>query len=394
MNTKHFFSPLTIKRINKFKKLKRGYYSLWIIIILYFLSFLSEFIINGNPIIVKYNDKIYWTLYNSVRLRQDIFKKAGELYSEYNTFKDKFEALPEKEKLKHKTELINLENNYIDALNIRLSFKSQRKLNKEFKKQNSGNWLIMPLYPYGPNEILLDELQGQAPPTAPSKQNFFGTDDRGRDVFARMVYGFRISITFALLLVLSTYIIGITIGAVLGYYGGKIDFFGLRIIEIWSAIPFLYTVMIITSITSTNMPLLIIILSIFGWMGMTFYIRGEFLREKQKEYTLAAKAIGVKDINIIFKHIMPNSLTPAIAFLPFSVVGGISSLVSLDFLGFGLPEPTSSWGQMLGQGVSNLNSWWLTAAPVLSIFFTLLLITFIGEAVREAFDPKEYAKLR
>lgn len=388
------FSPLTKKRIIKFKNFKRGYYSLWIIIILYMISFFSEFLINDKPIIVKYNDKIYITLYSNVKLRQELFKNFNKANIKYNTFKEKFENLPEDKRISEKEKLLQLEKEYNEALNLRMVASSQRQLKKEFEKQNKGDWLIMPIYPYGPNEILISELKNQSPPTAPTLKNFFGTDDRGRDIFARMVYGFRISLTFSLLLVITTYTIGITAGSILGYFGGKTDFFGLRLIEIWSAIPFLYTVMIVSSITSPNMPLLIIILSLFGWIGMTFYIRGEFLREKQKEYSLAAKAIGLNDFSIIIKHILPNALTPAIAFLPFSIVGGIGSLVSLDFLGFGLPEPTPSWGQMLGQGVTNINSWWLTAAPVTSLFLTLMLITFIGEAVREAFDPKDYSKLK
>jgi microcin C transport system permease protein len=209
-----------------------------------------------------------------------------------------------------------------------------------------------------------------------------------------MVYGFYTSIKFALIVTFICYSIGVSIGAFLGYFGGVFDIIVQRFVEIWSAMPFLYTVMIISAIMEPTFMLLAFILTLFGWMGMTYYIRGEFYREKSKDYVSAATAIGCTHTSIIFKHILPNSLTPVISFMPFAIVGNISSLVSLDFLGFGLPAPTPSWGELLGQGLANLTKPWLVLSPMIAMFVTLLLVSFIGEAIREAFDPKEYSRLR
>jgi microcin C transport system permease protein len=273
-----------------------------------------------------------------------------------------------------------------------------------FREQHAGNWVLMPPYPYSPTESLLD-LPG-SPPNSPSWQHIFGTDDRGRDIFARLAYGFNVSLSFALLVLVISLGIGGTVGALLGYFGGKFDILGVRLIEIWSSLPFLYTIIIVSSIVvpiylpgrnlvlQPSFWLLIIILTAFDWMGITYYLRGEFYREKAKDYVAAAIAIGASDRAIIFRHILPNSLTPVVSFAPFMVVGNITALVALDFLGFGLPAPTPSWGELIGQGVENLTKWWLVFFPLAAMFITLLLIVFIGEAVREAFDPKEYSRLR
>lgn len=372
--------PLFVKRLQKFKQIKRGYYSFLIILFLYIFSFFSEFFINNRPLLVKFDGKYYFTVYSDVKLKKDIYKKAIEAKEKYfNSEQNSIEALKQ---------------NYLIYNEIKESFKSYRLLKTVFQKQKRGDFAILPIYPYGPNENLLDELDNRNPPTKPDRKNILGTDDRGRDVFARMVYGFRISMSFSLILTFFIYLIGISYGAIMGYFGGKIDFFGMRFIEVWSSIPFLYMVMIISAFMTPNFILLIFILSLFSWVGMAWYVRAEVLKEKGKEYVQAAIAIGVSDFKIIFKHILPNSLTPLVTFLPFTIISGIASLVSLDFLGFGLPEPTPSWGEMLNQGTRNLNYWWLTVSPVSAIFITLLLITFIGEAIREAFDPVEYSRLR
>jgi len=198
----------------------------------------------------------------------------------------------------------------------------------------------------------------------------------------------------------------VAIGALLGYVGGKVDILGQRLIEIWSSLPFLYTIIIVSSIVvpvylpgrnqllQPSFWLLIVIMSAFGWMGITFYVRGEFYREKAKDYVGAAIAMGASETSIMFRHILPNALTPVVSFAPFALVAGISSLVALDFLGFGLPAPTPSWGGLIGQGMNNLTKWWLVFYPLGAVFFTLLLVVFVGEAVREAFDPKEFSRLR
>ena len=388
---KSFFSPLFIKRIKRFKSFKRGYYSLLIIGIAYLLSFFAEFIINGQALIVKFDGKKFITLYSDVSLKKEIFAKAIKAKEDYQ----EYISSPGSDTLEGKDEKINaLKTKYELYDRIKKDFDNHRTLRKIFKEQKRGDWVLLSPYPYGPNENLLDELGDRNPPTAPDVQHFLGTDDRGRDVLARLVYGFRIYMTFSLLLTISSYIIGIFFGSLLGYYGGKVDFLGLRFIEIWASIPFLFTVMVISSIMIPNFTILIIILSLFYWISMARYIRAEFLREKSNDYVQAALAVGVSDRKIILSHILPNSLTPVISFLPFTIISGIAVLASLDFLGFGLPEPTPSWGQLLSQGISNLSSWWLTLSPMAAMFLTLILIAFIGEAVREALDPKVYSRMR
>ena len=338
------------KRIRKFKSLKRGYYSFLILISLYLLSFLNPIFINNKALIVKYEDNFYFPIFQYYPA--SIFNQDGFGETHY------------------------------------------RKLDEQLSKNiDDGNWLIMPFYPYHPNESLMSELEGE-PPHSPSSEHWFGTDNRARDVFARLIYGFNISISFALVVTFFSYLIGITIGATLGFFGGKIDILGQRFIEIFASIPFLYTMIIISSVMQPSFWLLVSILSSFGWVSMTYYIRGEFYREKAKDYVSAAISMGSSNRRIMFKHILPNALTPVISYAPFAIVGYISSLVSLDFLGFGLAPPTPSWGEIVSQGISDIRYWWLILSPMGATFTTLLLITFIGEGVREAFDPKVYSRLR
>jgi microcin C transport system permease protein len=251
----------------------------------------------------------------------------------------------------------------------------------------------MPLYSWNPYESDYDNVI-----KPPSTTHLFGTDNTGRDVFARLCYGFNVSISFALILTLLVDVLGVSIGAIMGYYGGKFDLFFQRFIEIWQTIPSLFVIIIVSSIVFPNFFILVGLLVIFGWTGMTYYLRGEVYREKAKDYVAAAIALGAKDQNIIFKHILPNSLTPIISTFPFAIIGGISSLVGLDYLGYGLPPPTPSWGQMVSVGLNEFSgsfqNWWLVLTPLGAMFLTLMVVTFIGEALREAFDPKEYSRLR
>ena len=348
------------RRLRKFRTLKRGYYSFLLLLAAYALSFLLPLLVNDKALFVRYEGRSYFPLWQ---------------YYPAATFNQPTLGEP----------------NY-------------RDLAQRFRQQGSGNWAILPPYPYSPTESILD-LPG-SPPHPPSRQHIFGTDDRARDIFARLAYGFNVSLTFSLLVLAISYAIGITVGAFLGYFGGKLDILGQRLIEIWSSLPFLYTIIIVSSIVvpiyipGRNLVLqpsfwmLILILTVFDWMGITYYVRGEFYREKAKDYVGAAIAMGASDAAIIFRHILPNSLTPVISFAPFLIVGNIGALVALDFLGFGLPAPTPSWGELIGQGMENLTKWWLVFLPLASLFLTLLLIVFIGEAVREAFDPREYSRLR
>jgi len=348
------------KRLRKFRRLKRGYYSFLIIIVAYALSFSLPLVMTSTPLAVKYHGAYFFPM-----LR---FHAAAEFGStEYG------------------------EPDY-------------RKLKERFASAGAGDWVLLAPYPFGPNEALLDPED--SPPNPPSRRHPLGTDDRGRDVLVRLAYGFNISLTFAFLVTIFSESTGTIVGAALGYFGGKLDIFGSRFIEIWSSLPFLYTIIIISSIiVPVHVPgtiqvlqpsfwLLVVILAIFDWVGITFYLRGEFYREKAKDYVGAAIATGVSEPAIMFRHILPNALAPVVSFTPFVIVGNISTLVALDFLGFGLPAPTPSWGELIEQGTENLTKWWLVLYPLSALFVTLLLVVFIGEAVREAFDPKEFSQLQ
>jgi microcin C transport system permease protein len=348
------------KRIRKFKTLKRGYYSFLLLLTVYAISFILPVLINDRALVVRYQGRYYFPIIT--------YHPASEFGQD---------AIGEP--------------NY-------------RELKRQLAQSGSGDWALMPPYPYSATESLLD-LPG-SPPHRPSREHIFGTDDRARDVFARLAYGLNVSLTFALLVLAFSYAVGVFAGAMLGYVGGKLDILGVRAIEIWSSLPFLYTIIIVSSIVvplyipgrnlvaQPSFWMLIAILAIFDWIGITYYVRGEFYREKAKDYVGAAITMGVSESAIMFKHILPNALTPVVSFAPFAIVANIEALVALDFLGFGLPAPTPSWGELISQGTNNLTDWWLIFFPLAAVFATLLLIVFIGEAVREAFDPKEYSRLR
>jgi microcin C transport system permease protein len=348
------------KRLRKFRRLKRGYYSFVVIILAYIFSFLLPFVMTGTPLAVKYNGQYFFPMFRFHAITEFGVEGFGE--------------------------------------------PDYRDLKKRFADAGKGDWVLMAPYPYGPNEALLD--LSQSPPNPPSRMHPFGTDDRGRDVLVRLAYGFNISMTFAIVVMMLSESVGVAVGASLGYFGGLVDIIGQRFIEIWSSLPFLYTIIIISSIivpvyvpgrSAVFQPsfwLLVFILAVFDWVTITYYIRGEFYREKAKDYVGAAIATGVSEPKIMFKHILPNALTPVVSFAPFVIVANISALVALDFLGFGLPAPTPSWGELIGQGTENLTKWWLVFFPLGALFVTLLLVVFIGEAVRDAFDPKEFSQLQ
>ena len=348
------------KRLRRFRRLKRGYWSFLLVMGTYAVSFFLPVLANNTALVVRYQGEYYFPMLQ--------FRSAAEFGQE---------AIGEPD---------------------------YRALKATFTEVGEGDWVIMPPYPYSSNESLFD-LPG-APPHEPSREHPFGTDDRGRDVLVRLAYGFNISLTFAILVAAMAYTVGVTIGGCLGYISGKLDLFGQRAIEIWASLPFLYTIIIISSIVvpvyvpgrnqllQPSFWLLVFILAAFDWMAMTYYVRGEFYREKAKDYVGAAIVTGVPRVGVMFRHILPNALTPVISFAPFSLVANISALVALDFLGFGLPPPTPSWGGLIGQGMTNLTKWWLVFFPLGVLFSTLLLVVFIGEAVREAFDPKEHTRLR
>ena len=347
------------RRWRKFKSLKRGYYSFILLLVLYVLSFFLPLIANNQPLMVSYQGNTYFPAFADL---------VGEPYYPWTLFGRESDESP------------------VDF----------RELEAEWEASGSDEGtLIMPIYGWNPLEG--DYSEG-VPPNEPSASHPLGTDNRGRDVLSRMLYGFNVSISFGIGLTILTFLIGTIIGSMMGYFGGKFDLFTQRVIEIWQVLPGLYVIIIVSSILTPNFIILILILTTFGWMGMTYFMRGEFYREKAKDYVAAAISLGTKDSKIIFSHILPNALTPLIATFPFAVIAGITSLVSLDFLGYGLPEPTPSWGEMISQGTTefsgNFQNWWLVIVPTGFIFVTLLMVTFIGEALREAFDPKVFSRLR
>ncbi len=335
---------------HKFKKLKRGYYSFIILFSLIILSCFAELIFNSKALLVNYNDELYWPIFSPA-----IEGQQFGLDYDYET-------------------------NY-------------RQLKKQWFEQEQtigsfNNFVILPLVPYNPTEVdLSDGFYPPQPPSAES-QHYLGTDTIGRDVLVRLVYGFRTAIFFAMTLLIVEYLVGVFIGCFMGFLGGAFDLFFQRIIEIWSNIPFLYIVMIMSSLITPGFWSLVLIMALFGWMSMTWYMRSASYKEANRDYVLAAKMMGASNFRIIYKHIIPNSISTIITFIPFSVAGGITALTALDFLSFGLPAPAPSWGELLKQGVDNLDYPWIISSVVIALSFVLMLVTFIGEAIREVFDPK------
>ena len=434
INKYNFFSSLSIKsgikksesifqkRLRKFKSIKRGYYSLIILVILYLISLMGPLWMNNKPLYVSFLNQKYDFGENFEDLNNNGVWDEGEIFQDekvifFPALKDFFSFLPGVSEARYSASIFNQKGALVDF----------RLLNDTLKKSsaNDRGFIIMPIYMYHPHEDLSDKLdekfsdlnnngvwdEGETfqdennnntydtfnPPTKPgdSKRNFLGTETSGKDVFARLVDGYKISITFALVVTTLSYMIGVVVGAFLGYFGGRWDLFGVRLIEIFSSIPFLFVLMILAGFMKPGV-LLLALLSVIlkGWIGITMYIRGEFFREKPKDYVSAAVSMGQSNTKIMFKHILPNSLTPIITFAPFSIIGDIFTLVSLDFLGYGLRPPASSWGALLKQGSENLLEWHLLVFPVLVLTITIFMITFISEAIREAFDPRVYSRLR
>lgn len=250
----------------------------------------------------------------------------------------------------------------------------------------NGNWALWPPNRYGLDTI--NYFAASPNPAAPSAENLLGTDDRGRDVLARLLYGFRLSVLFGLALTTIGVVAGVLAGALQGYFGGRLDLTFQRLIEVWSSIPELYLLLILSAMFEPSIWILLIILSLFGWMGLSDYVRAEFLRNRQLEYVTAARALGLPDSLIIFRHLLPNSLTPVIAFLPFRMSASIVALTSLDFLGLGVPPSTASLGELLAQGKANLDAWWISLGTFGVLVGMLMLLIFIGEALRDALDTR------
>ncbi|HJL58282.1 MAG: ABC transporter permease [Pelagibacteraceae bacterium] len=335
-------SPLNKRRLDNFKSNKRGWYSFLIFTLLFLASIFADFLANEKPLLIKYENQIYLPIINK--------------YAE-TTFGGDFET----------------EADYRDPYVKNLI--------------NNNGWMIWPIIPYSYDTIIRD-LAVPAP-APPSKKNWLGTDDQARDVLARLIYGFRISILFGFTLTFFSMLIGVSAGAIQGYFGGKIDLFFQRFMEIWSAIPTLYVLIILASIVQPNFWWLLAILLLFSWMGYVGVVRAEFLRARNLDYVRAARALGVSNYKIMFRHLLPNATVATITFLPFSLSASVTALSGLDFLGFGLPPGSASLGEMVNQGRNNLQAPWLGLTSFFTLGLMLGLLVFVGEAIRDALDPRK-----
>lgn len=339
--------PINQRRLQSFRGNKRGYYSLWIFLVLFFSTLFAEFIANDKPLVVRYDGVLYFPIF--------------KVYPE-TAFGGEFETETE------------YRDPYVTAL------------------INDKGWMMWPPIPYSYDTINYDlPVPAPAPPSA---DNWLGTDDQGRDVLARLIYGFRISVLFGLTLTLSSSLIGVMAGAVQGYYGGWTDLLFQRFIEIWSGLPVLFLLIILASVVEPNFWWLLGLMLLFSWMALVGVVRAEFLRARNFEYVRAARALGVSHTTTMFRHVLPNAMVATLTFLPFILNGSITTLTSLDFLGFGLPPGSPSLGELLAQGKANLQAPWLGITAFLVLAIMLSLLIFIGEAARDAFDPRKLQSLK
>ncbi|MGI9492517.1 MAG: ABC transporter permease [Geminicoccaceae bacterium] len=332
--------PIGRRRLHNFRANKRGFWSLWIFLGLFIVSLLAEFIANDRPLLIRYDGSFYYPIFE--RYPETAF--GGEFDSEAD-YTDPFvqELIEEK------------------------------------------GWTIWPLIPFSYDTHDFDVV-GPSPPEA---RHWLGTDDQARDVVARVIYGFRLSVLFALCLTVLSSTIGVTAGAVQGYFGGWTDLLFQRFIEIWEGLPILFILIIMAAVIQPSFFTLLFILLLSAWTGLVGVVRAEFLRARNFDYVRAARALGVSDWAIMFRHVLPNAMVAPLTFLPFSLAGAVTILTSLDFLGFGLPAGSPSLGELLRQGKSNLQAPWLGLTAFMAVAILLSLLVFIGEAVRDAFDPRK-----
>ncbi|MGE0100147.1 MAG: ABC transporter permease [Hydrogenophaga sp.] len=327
----------------RFRRNRVGYWSLIVFCVLVVGSLLAEVLSNDRPLVVRYESKTYFPIVND--------------YAE-TVFGGDFDTPTD----------------YLDPF-------IREQLSKD------GNWAIYAPNPYGPQTLnYFARLPNPSPPT---RDNLLGTDDRGRDLLAQLIYGFRVSVLFALALTFIGVVLGVITGAIQGFFGGKTDLAFQRFIEIWGSMPELYLLIIFSAVFAPSISLLLILLSLFGWMGLSDYVRAEFLRNRQLDYVRAARALGLSNWQIIWRHVLPNSLTPVVTFLPFRMSAAILALTSLDFLGLGVPPGTPSLGELLSQGKNNIDAWWISLSTFAVLVMTLLLLTFMGDALRDALDPRK-----
>jgi microcin C transport system permease protein len=339
-------SPLAQKQWQRFKSIKRGYYSTLVLLTLLILSCAAELLVNNRALIVSYEGRLYFPTYGDF-LPGTVFGLDYEYETNYRELEERLAGV-------------------------------------------DGDWVLMPIVPY--NAFENDLRESAYPPYPPSltTRHYLGTDTTGRDVVARLVYGFRIAMAFSLVLLLCNYLIGILVGCAMGFWGGAFDLLFQRLIEVWSNVPFLYVIMIIASIVVPTFATLAFVMVLFGWMQMTWYMRTSTYKEKTRDYVAAARALGASSTRIIARHILPNTVSVIVTFIPFSIAGGITALTALDYLGFGLPPPTPSWGDLLSQGTNNLDYPWIVTSVIGAMIVVLLMVTYIGEAIREAVDPKRF----
>ena len=335
-------TPLNRRRLDNFNANRRGYWSLWIFLFIFFVTLFAEFIANDKPLLVRYDGEFYMPVF--VKYTETTFGGDFETEAEY-TDPEVAELIEEK------------------------------------------GWIVWPLIPYNYQTINYD-LPTPAP-SAPSAENWLGTDDQGRDVVARLIYGFRISVLFGLALTILSSVVGIAAGAVQGYYGGWIDLLAQRALEVWGGVPVLYILIILASVIIPSFWTLLGLMILFSWTSLVGLVRAEFLRARNFDYVRAARALGVTDRVIMVRHVLPNAMVSTLTFLPFILNGSVTTLTALDFLGFGLPPGSPSLGELLNQGRSNLQAPWLGLSGFVVVALMLSLLTFIGEAVRDAFDPRK-----
>ena len=327
----------------RFRRNRLGYWSLLVFCALVLGSLFAEVISNDRPLLVRYEGKTYFPMVKD--------------YSE-KTFGGDFET----------------NTDFLDPF-------IRERLSRD------GNWALFAPNPYGAKT--LNYFAAEPNPSRPTRANLLGTDDRGRDLLAQLIYGFRVSVLFALALTITGVFLGVLAGAMQGFFAGKIDLAFQRFIEIWGSMPELYLLIIFSAIFAPSVALLLVLLTLFGWMGLSDYVRAEFLRNRQMDYVRAARALGVGNWQIIVRHVLPNSLTPVVTFLPFRMSGAILALTSLDFLGLGVPPGTPSLGELLAQGKNNIDAWWISLSTFAVLVLTLLLLTFMGDALRDALDPRK-----
>jgi ABC-type microcin C transport system permease subunit YejE len=445
--------PDTRRRLQRFRRIKRGYYAFLILLAAIVLAVFAPYLAESRALAVWHDGRLYLPTFEYIEMSRfgqepPADWDTGEIETEY--FRLQREWQTERALYARERAAVGDDAAALAAV--------------QAKYPNRGNYVVMPLIPWNPyqndfwsNEILneiqlaldrgdraraerlarrdrLDELAelirdgriaalladpaksatgrlsglarsgavpslaglGRVPPIAPDagRQHYLGTDSQGRDVAARLLYGFRISIFFALFLVLSGQVVGTIVGSLQGYLGGRFDIVSQRVIEVLIAVPFLYVVIVMAALFQPGFWILLAIMAAFQWINITFFMRTEMYREKTREYCLAAKSYGASHMRIVFRHLLPNCLTPLVTFTPFAIVGAIFALTGLDYLGYGLPAPTPSWGELIDQALQteNRSKLWLTLAPFSALTITLVLVVFIGESVREAFDPKQYAR--